>query len=414
MWLTPSTPTPVTPLPYSLLSHLECVCCQQLYEADRLHNTCACGSPLFARYDLSAVAQALTPADLAQRSSPTLWRYHELLPVREPTQIVSLGEGFTPLYPLPRLARTLGVGQLWLKDEGRNPGDTFKARGAAVGISRAIALGAKKLAIATNGNAGEAWALYAARAGIPITVLMPQDANPVSQRLCAFTGAETYLVQGLISDAGQWIQQHFQPQGWFDVSTLKEPYRLEGKKTMGYEIVEQLGWQFPDAILFPTGGGIAIVAMYKAFLELQALGWVAGTLPRLIAVQAEGCAPIVQAFHAQATVSEYCEHAHTFAMGLRVPKSFGDFMVLAALYATQGYAIAVSDAEIAAAIPQTLQTEGVFLCPEAAAVIPAVQTLARKGILQPDDRVVLLGSGSGLKYPDLMPAPDLKVLPRRP
>ncbi len=404
----------MTPLPYSLLSHLECARCQQQYDAERLHNICACGSPLLARYDLSAVAQALTPANLAQRTSPTLWRYHELLPVREPTQVVSLGEGFTPLSPLPRLAQSLGVGQLWLKDEGMNPGDTFKARGATVGISRAIALGAAKLAIATNGNAGEAWALYAARAGIPLTVLMPQDANPLSQRLCAFTGAETYLVQGLISDAGQWIQQHFQPQGWFDVSTLKEPYRLEGKKTMGYEIVEQLGWQFPDAIVFPTGGGIAIAAMYKAFQELQTLGWVKGTLPRLIAVQAEGCAPIVQAFHAQAAVSEYCENAHTFATGLRVPKSFGDFMVLAALYATQGYAIAVSDAEIAAAIPQALQVEGVFLCPEAAAVIPAVQTLARKGILQPDDRVVLLGSGSGLKYPDLIPVPDLKILPRRP
>lgn len=401
----------MTPLPYSLLSHLECARCQQQYEADRLHNTCACGSPLVARYDLAAIAQQLTPAAIAARS-PTLWRYHELLPVQQPSQIVSLGEGFTPLYPLPRLAQSLGVGQLLIKDESVNPGDTFKARGAAVGLSRAMALGAEKLAIATNGNAGEAWALYAARAGIPLTVIMPQDANPLSQRLCALAGAETYLVQGLISDAGKWIQHHFQPQGWFDVSTLKEPYRLEGKKTMGYEIVEQLGWQFPEAIVFPTGGGIAIIAMYKAFLELQALGWVKGPLPRLIAVQADGCAPLVQAFHAQAPTSEYCQNAQTFATGLRVPKSFGDFMVLEALYATDGYAIAVSDADIAAAIPHTLQREGVFLGPEAASVVPAIQTLAQKGILQPDDRVVILGSGSGLKYPDLLPVPALKALPR--
>ncbi|WP_448562260.1 threonine synthase [Trichothermofontia sp.] len=405
------SPTPVPPLPYSLLSHLECARCQQRYEADHLQNICACGSPLVARYNLSAIAQALTPADLARRS-PSLWRYHELLPIQQPSQIVSLGEGFTPLYPLPRLAQSLGVGQLWIKDESVNPGDTFKARGAAVGISRAIALGAEKLAIATNGNAGEAWALYAARAGVPLTVIMPRDANPLSQRLCAFAGAKTYLVDGLIADAGKWIQQQFQPQGWFDVSTLKEPYRLEGKKTMGYEIVEQLGWQFPDAIVFPTGGGIAIIAMYKAFLELQALGWVQGPLPRLIAVQAKGCAPLVQAFHAQATVSEYCQNAQTFATGLRVPKSFGDFMVLEALYATHGYAIAVSDADITATIPQTLQAEGVFLGPEAAVVVPAMHTLVQKGILQPDDRVVILGSGSGFKYPNLIPAPDLTVLPR--
>jgi len=403
----------VTPLPYSSLSHLECARCQQPYDADRLHNTCTCGSPLLARYDLSAVARTLTPAALAPRSA-TLWRYHELLPVRQPADIVSLGEGWTPLFPLPRLAQSLGIGQLLIKDESANPGDTFKARGATVGISQAIALGAEKLAIATNGNAGEAWALYAARAGIPLTVLMPQDANPVSQRLCAGAGAATYLVDGLIADAGNWIQQHFQPQGWFDVSTLKEPYRLEGKKTMGYEIAEQLGWQLPDAIVFPTGGGIAIAAMYKAFQELQELGWVQGPLPRLIAVQADGCAPLVQAFHAQATTSEYCHNAHTFATGLRVPKSFGDFMVLEALYATKGYAIAVSDGEIAAAIQQTLATEGVFLCPEAASVIPAIQTLGQKGILHPDDRVVILGSGSGCKYPDSLSTPELKVLSKTP
>ncbi len=387
----------ITQKTYSALSHLECARTHKIYDADKLNNVSAVGAPLVARYDLQKVQRSITKSEISTRP-PNMWRYRELLPVREHRHIVSMAEGYTPMYELPKLAQFLGLGQLLLKDESTNPGDTFKARGASAAVSRAVELGAKTLAIATNGNAGEALAMYGARAGIPTVVIMPVDAQEVSQKMCAILGARTYLVQGQISDAAKIVQQGVLDEGWFDVSTLQEPYRIEGKKTMGYEIVEQLGWRFPDAIVFPTGGGIAIAAMYKAFLELQELGWVTGPFPQLIAVQAEGCAPLVKAFHAGKKESEFFHKAQTFANGLRVPKSFGDFMVLEAIYATNGYAISVSDEEIRNSIELVSKFEGVLLCPEAAAVVPGVRKLLEEGAIKSDRQVVLMGTGSCLKY----------------
>lgn len=393
----------------SALSHLECVRCNQVYDPDKLNNVCSCGSPLLARYKLKKVKSSLSKFDILKRPH-NMWRYRELLPVRQYHHIVSLEEGYTPLYELPKLSQFIGLQQLLIKDESTNPGGTFKARGASVGVSRAIEVGAKKLAIATNGNAGEAWAMYGARAGVATVVIMPIDTQIMSQKICTVSGASTYLVDGLISDAAKIIERDVEKQGWFNVSSFKEPYRLEGKKTMGYEIVEQLGWSFPDAIVFPTGGGIAIAAMYKAFLELQELGWVEGTLPRLIAVQAEGCAPLEKAFQANKKESEFFHKAHTFATGLRVPKSCGDFMVLKAIYATDGYVVSVSDNEIRNSIILASKLEGIFLCPEAAAVVPGLQKLIKQGIISDKEQVVIMGTGSGLKYHDSFNTPSLEIL----
>ncbi len=392
----------------SFLSHLECTKCKKHYDADILRNVCECDSPLVAKYSLEKAKQSVTKSEIAQRA-PNLWRYRELLPVRDSSHIISFQEGFTPLNQLVHLADFLGLQHLLLKDESTNPGDTFKARGASVALSRAWELGVKTVALATNGNAGEAWAIYGARAGIPTIVAMPADAQVISQKICAAAGAQTYLVKGLISDAAKLVQQGVEKEGWFDVSTLKEPYRLEGKKTIGYEIVEQLGWQFPDVIIFPTGGGIAIAAVYKAFQELIELGWVEGNLPRLIAVQAEGCSPLVKAFQAHKKESEFFAGAETFATGLRVPKSLADFLVLEAIYATEGCAISVSDEEIRQGMALISKLEGIFLGSEAAAVIPGLHKLLERGIISANEQVVLMGSGSGLKYPDLMETPNLKI-----
>lgn len=401
--------TTSTSVTNSSLSHLECVNCHQIYDSDKLNNVCSCGLPLLARYNLKKVQSSLSKFDISKRS-PNMWRYRELLPVRQYHHIVSLEEGYTPLYQLPKLGQFLRLQQLLIKDESTNPGGTFKARGASVGVSRAMEVGAKKLAIATNGNAGEAWAMYGARAGMPTVVIMPIDAQIVSQKICSLSGARTYLVDGLISDAAKMIERGVENQGWFNVSSFKEPYRLEGKKTMGYEIVEQLGWSFPDAIIFPTGGGIAIAAMYKAFLELQELGWVEGTLPRLIAIQAEGCAPLEKAFQANKKESEFFHKAHTFATGLRVPKSCGDFMVLEAIYATGGYVVSVSDDEIRNGIELASKLEGIFLCPEAAVAVPGLQKLIEQGIISADEQVVIMGTGSGLKYHVSLNTPSLEIL----
>lgn len=399
----------ITQKTYSALSHLECARTHKIYDADKLNNVSAVGSPLVARYDLQKVQRSITKFEISTRPA-NMWRYRELLPVREHRHIVSMSEGYTPIYELPKLAQFLGLEQLLIKDESTNPGDTFKARGASVAVSRAVELGAKTLAIATNGNAGEALAMYGARAGIPTVVIMPVDAQEVSQKMCAILGARTYLVRGQISDAAKIVQHGVEDEGWFDVSTFQEPYRLEGKKTMGYEIVEQLGWRFPDAIVFPTGGGIAIAAMYKAFLELQELGWVEGPFPQLIAVQAEGCAPLVKAFHAGKKESEFFLGAQTSANGLRVPKSFGDFIVLEAIYATNGYAVSVSDEEIRNSIGLVSQLEGVLLCPEAAAVVPGLQKLLEQGVLSSDNQVILMGTGSSLKYSNSITTSNLEIL----
>lgn len=402
-----SSPTPVTA---SYLSHLECSECLTQVTADQLVGLCnVCGAPLLARYDLDSVRTQLSPNRLCGRSAD-LWRYAELLPLQNSERRVSLGEGFTPLLPLPKLAKRLGLETLLLKDEGQNPGGTFKARGASVALSRLMELGGTCAAIPTNGNAGEAWAIYGARAGVPVVVIMPEDAQRTPQRICTASGAETYLVKGLISDAGQLVTKGVTERKWFDVSTFKEPYRIEGKKTMAYEVAEQLNWQLPDVVICPTGGGIAIVAMYKGFQELLDLGWVTGPMPRMVAVQAEGCAPLVEAFKQGADISAFPDNAHTFANGLRVPKSVGDRLVLRILRTTNGMAVAVSDHEIQEAIMEIAAVEGLFLCPEAAAILPGLKRLVMAGDIRPCDQVVLMGTGNGLKYPNAITMAPLRPL----
>ncbi|MGB9825241.1 MAG: threonine synthase, partial [Desulfofundulus sp.] len=358
-----------------------------------------CGGPLLARYDLKRIQQSVRKDDLAFRV-PSLWRYREFLPVRKDENIITLGEGMTPILPLKRLGAEVGLPHLYLKDEGIIPTGTFKARGAAVGVSRAKELGIKVLAMPTNGNAGGAWSTYAARAGIRTFIVMPKDAPAITRNECAITGAELYLVNGLISDAGKIVSRAVARNGWFDASTLKEPYRIEGKKTMGLEIAEQFCWQVPDVILYPTGGGVGIIGIYKALLELQSIGWIGEKMPRLVAVQSSGCAPIVKAWQEHKRESEFWQNASTVAFGINVPKALGDFLVLKAIYETNGCAVAVNDAEILAAQQQLARREGTFVCPEGAATLAAAVKLKEQGWLQPNEQVLLLNTGTGLKYPD--------------
>jgi threonine synthase len=387
------------PMAHSFLTHLQCPRCGRTHDADRLTGLCTCGSPLLARYDLDGVRSAITPAALAARPE-TLWRYHELLPVRDPANIVSFGERMTPLLPMPLLAVRLGVRELWMKDDGQLPTGTFKARGAAVGVCRAAELGVRSVAMPTNGNAGAAWAAYCARAGLRLLIVMPAGAPTVNRAECAVVGAELHLVDGLISDAGRLVGQAVaSDQTLFDASTLKEPYRIEGKKTIGLEIAEQLGWSLPDVIVCPTGGGVGLIAVYKALLELRELGWIDGAFPRLVAVQAAGCAPIVAAFEDGAREAQAWPDAKTVAFGVTVPKPLGDFLVLDAVYATGGTAIAVSDQDILAAEREAAELEGTFLCPEGAACFAAARQLAQAGWLSPEHSVVALNTGTGLKYP---------------
>ncbi|WIX77548.1 threonine synthase [Amycolatopsis carbonis] len=385
---------------FSFLSHLECSRTGDRYEADQVAGTSAAGAPLLARYDLERVRETVTREDIAARE-PSLWRYHEVLPVRSRDNIVSLGEGLTPLLPLPNQGKQSGVPKLLMKDEGLVPTGSFKARGAAVGVSRAAELGVRGVAMPTNGNAGAAWALYAARAGMDSLIAMPDDAPAITMKECLAAGAELYRVDGLIGDAGKLVGAAVaERQGYQDVSTLKEPYRLEGKKTMGYEIVEQLGWRVPDVILYPTGGGVGIIGIYKALLEMRELGWISGDLPRLVAVQATGCAPIVEAFKSGATESTLFPDAHTVAFGITVPKALGDFLVLDAVRATEGTAIAVTDDELLAAQRRLAALEGAFICPEGAACFAALDQLRESGWVSEDDEVVVLNTGAGIKYPE--------------
>ncbi len=412
------------PVPYSALSHLDCPRCGTRHDADRVQGTCPCGSPLLARYDLRQVARQASPRDIAGRPAG-LWRYHELLPVRQAAQVVSLSEGMTPLLAMPRLGQALGVPNLLMKDEGLNPTGTFKARGAAVGVSRAAELGVAAIALATNGNAGAAWSLYAARAGIRSLIVMPAAAPEITRAQCAAAGAELYLVDGLIGEAGQLIAGALERRpGYQNASTLKEPYRIEGKKTMGLEIAEQLGWRMPGVIVYPTGGGVGIIGICKALRELLELGWVRGDLPQLVAVQSAGCAPIVKAFEAGAAESEPWPEAKTVAFGITVPKAFGDFLILEALYASSGTAVAVTDEALLAARREVARLEGSFICPEGAACFAAVRQLRESGWLSATDEVVVLNTGTGLIYPETAPArvpvlppsgsiPALSVLPRQ-
>ena len=395
---------------YSALSHLDCSRCGATHDADRVQGTCACGSPLLARYDLPQVARQASPGGIAGRPAD-LWRYHELLPVRARERVVSLGEGMTPLLALPAMGRALGVPDLLMKDESLLPTGTFKARGATVGVSRAAELGVTAIAMPTNGNAGAAWSVYAARAKMPSLIVMPTDAPEITRAECVAAGAELYLVDGLIGDAGRIVAEAAgRRPGYHNVATLREPYRIEGKKTMGLEIAEQLGWRMPGVIVYPTGGGVGLIGIHKALRELAELGWVSGELPRLVAVQAAGCAPIVKAFQAGAFESEEWPGAKTAAFGLTVPKALGDFLVLEALYATGGTAVAVTDEALLADQRAVARLEGCFICPEGAACFAAVRQLRASGWLSESDEVVVLNTGTGLIYPETVSADD-PVLP---
>jgi threonine synthase len=378
------------------LTHLECPRCGATHDAHRLQNLCRCGSPLLARYDLAAAGSAVDPHRIAGRP-PDLWRYRELLPVADPALVTTLGEGYTPLLPVPRYGAHIGVPGLLVKDEGLLPTGSFKARGAAVGVSRAKELGAVHVAMPTNGNAGAAWATYAARAGLRATIAMPASAPVITRQECLAAGAELHVVDGLIGDAARLIANL---GGAFDVSTLKEPYRLEGKKTMGYEIAEQLGWRVPDVIVYPTGGGVGMIGIHKALGELRTLGWIGDRRPRLVAVQSTGCAPIVAAFTAGARRAEpWPAPVASVAFGITVPAPLGDELILEALYASDGIAIAVEDRELLAELRQFGEREGLLLCPEGAACLAATRRLRAAGWLGADDEVLVLNTGAGLKYP---------------
>jgi threonine synthase len=379
-------------------THLECTRCGRTHSADEAQRLSpCCEKPLYARYELARLGRAFRLEQLVGRE-PTLWRYAEVLPVRDPRFRLTLGEGFTPLLETPRLAAELGLARVLVKDEAQNPTGSFKARGLALAMARALELGIEEVGIPSAGNAGSATAAYAAAAGITAHVAVPRDTpRPIIEEIRAL-GAELTLVDGLITDAAKVIAEGAQRHGWFDLSTLKEPYRVEGKKTMGYELVEQLGGRIPDVIVYPTGGGTGLVGMWKAFDEMQQLGWIGAERPRMICVQAEGCAPIVRAFERGDTAAEPWTDAHTYAYGLRVPRAVGDFLILDALRASHGDAIAVSDAAMADAVALVGRTTGIFAAPEGGATAAAVAALVQRGRIREDEEVVLFNTGSGLKY----------------
>lgn len=380
----------------------------------RVLQTMHAGRPHWVRYDLEAVGRAVDRDALARRV-PSLWRYRELLPVEDEADIITLGEGLTPLLPAPRLGARLGHPRLLVKDEGQLPTGSFKSRGQAVAITMAKALGVRAVAIPTAGNAGGAMAAYAARAGLDAHVFMPRDTPLVNQYEAALCGAEVLLVDGLITDCAKLVREGCAELGWFDMSTLKEPYRLEGKKTMGLELAEQLGWRLPDVIVYPTGGGTGLVGMWKAFAELLALGWLEREdLPRMVAVQSDGCAPIVRAFERGERFAPHFEHAATIASGLRVPAAVGDFMILDAVRASGGRALAVPEAGIRAWMRLAASLEGITLGPESATCVGAVEMLAREGWLEPDDEVVLFACGAAQKSPEAMAVDLPRHDPSRP
>jgi threonine synthase len=376
---------------------LACTRCERVLVLDATHNLCECGAPLSVRYDLDAARVHLTREALRTRPSD-MWRYREVLPVQRAENCVSLGEGMTPLLELPRLGAQLGGRRLLLKEESLNPTNSFKARGMATAVSRALELGLKHLAVPSAGNAGSALAAYAARAGLRATVVVPRDTPAAFVEECRALAAHVELVDGLINDCGKRVAAGRETHGWFDLSTLKEPYRLEGKKTLGYELAEQLGWRLPDVIVYPTGGGTGLVGMWKAFQELERLGWIAGRRPRMWSVQTQGCAPIVRAFHAGEERAAAWENAHTFALGLRVPVAVGDFLMLRALRESGGNAIAVSEEEIAAAGRELASAEGIFASPEGAATWAALRRLESIEALGDASTVVLFNTGGWYKY----------------
>jgi threonine synthase len=396
---------------HSALAYLECPKCAARYNADEIQQLCRCGSPLLARYDLLAAGKTFTREALAARER-SLWRYTELLPLRDAQRRVTFGEAFTPMVSVRELGSELQLDNLFIKDEGLLPTGSFKTRGAAVGVSRARELGVAAFAMPTNGNAGGAWAAYGTRAGMEAYIVMPQSAPAINRLECAIEGAHVWLVDGLISDAGKIVGKAVAEYGLYDASTLKEPYRIEGKKTLGFELIEQFDWKVPDVILYPTGGGVGLIGIYKAIRELQALGLLDERLPRFVAVQAEGCAPIVRAFEAHAAQSQMWEGAHTVAFGINVPKALGDFLVLEALYESGGTAIAVGDAAILEMQQRIGSREGLFVCPEGAATVVAAGELQKSGWIAPYETVLAINTGSGLKYGDVTIAPELPLLQR--
>jgi threonine synthase len=380
------------------VTHLECALCGLKHEAHRLLNLCReCGKPLLVRYDLDRAKQSLTKESLLSRQ-PDMWRYREVLPVDDDANLVTLGEGWTPMLPARRLGERLGVDQLYIKDEGQNPTQSFKARGMAVAVSMAKELGATKLAVPSAGNAAGALAAYAARAGLECFIFMPRDTPRANVVECEQTGAHVTLMDGLITDCGAEVGKRKEAEGWFDVSTLKEPYRVEGKKTLGYEVAEQLNWELPDVIIYPTGGGTGLIGMWKAFDEMEHMGWIGPKRPRMVTVQAAGCAPIVRAYAAGKRFADEFPNAATTASGLRVPKAIGDFLILDALRNSGGTAVAVTDDELIAATKEIGLAEGVFCAPEGAACLPALRKLIAVGEVKSADRVVLFNTGSGVKY----------------
>ena len=380
------------------VTHLECAACGARHEARRLLNLCTqCGKPLLVRYDLKRAAASLTKESLRDRG-PDLWRYREVLPVEHDENIVTLGEGFTPLVHASRLGAQLGCDELYIKDEGQNPTQSFKARGMAAAVSMAKELSAKKLAVPSAGNAAGALAAYAARAGMEAHIFMPRDTPRANVIECEQTGAQVTLMDGLITDCGAEVGRRKEAEGWFDVSTLKEPYRIEGKKTMGYELAEQFDWELPDVIIYPTGGGTGLIGMWKAFDEMEDMGWIGSRRPRMVTVQAAGCAPIVRAFEEGKRFADEFHNAHTTASGLRVPKAIGDFLIIDALRASGGTAVAVTDEELIEATKEIGAAEGIFCAPEGAACLPALRKLMTDGTVKSNDRVVLFNTGSGVKY----------------
>jgi threonine synthase len=390
-------------MPFSYLTHLECTACAARFDPDQLLGLCPrCGKVLFARYDLEGVARTLS-RDALRGRRVDMWRYHEVLPVRDPANVLSLGEGMTPMFEAPRLAQRYGVGTLLLKDEGKNPTGTFKARGLCAAVSRARELGVQTVSMPTAGNAGAALAAYAARGGLTAYIVMPQDTPAINKAECVAYGARTYGIDGLINDAGRVLRDLASDRGWFDLSTLKEPYRVEGKKTMGYEIAEALDWELPEVIVYPAGGGTGLIGIWKAIEEMDDLGWIGPHRPRMIAVQAAGCAPIVRAYLEGSDSARPFENARTVASGLRVPAAVGDYLMLRTVRESGGTALAVTDDELLAAMRELAATEGVFAAPEAAATVAALPRLREAGIVGPGDRVLLLLTGAGMKYFELVP-----------
>jgi len=380
------------------VTHLECGLCGLRHEAHRLLNLCReCGKPLLVRYDLDRAKESLTKQSLPGRRAD-MWRYREVMPVAQDENIVSLGEGWTPLLKAQTLAANTGVREVYIKDESQNPTQSFKARGMSAAVSMARELGVKKLAVPSAGNAAGALSAYAARAGLECFIFMPKDTPRANVVECEQTGASVTLMDGLITDCGAEVGRRKEAEGWFDVSTLKEPYRVEGKKTLGYELAEQLNWQLPDVIIYPTGGGTGLIGMWKAFDEMQQMGWIDSKRPRMVTVQAAGCAPIVRAFEDGKRFADEFPNAATTASGLRVPKAIGDFLILDAIRESGGTAVAVTDEELIAATGEIGAAEGVFCAPEGAACLPALRKLIETGVVNKNDQVVLFNTGSGVKY----------------